>query len=106
MTLAPIQGMVDLRQRLAGSAAAGRRSKRTAMPGACARAAIAELCLADPRVQRVDVAVDKPGALRFARSEPAWPQAGDSLRASKDICGTACAGRGCTPARARGRKRP
>ena len=30
--------------------------------------AIAELCLADPRVERVDVTVDKPGALRFARS--------------------------------------
>ena len=30
--------------------------------------AIAQLCLEDPRVQRVDVAVDKPGALRFARS--------------------------------------
>lgn len=30
--------------------------------------AIAQLCLEDPRIQRVDVAVDKPGALRFARS--------------------------------------
>jgi FolB domain-containing protein len=29
---------------------------------------IAELCLAEPRVQRVDVLVDKLGALRFARS--------------------------------------
>jgi len=30
--------------------------------------AIADLCLTDPRIQRVDVSVDKPGALRFARS--------------------------------------
>jgi FolB domain-containing protein len=30
--------------------------------------AIAELCLMDPRVERVDVSADKPGALRFARS--------------------------------------
>ena len=29
---------------------------------------IAELCLAQPRVERVDVVVDKLGALRFARS--------------------------------------
>ena len=29
---------------------------------------IAELCLAQPQVVRVDVTVDKPGALRFARS--------------------------------------
>ena len=29
---------------------------------------IARVCLEDSRVQRVDVAVDKPGALRFARS--------------------------------------
>lgn len=29
---------------------------------------IAELCLADPRVERVRVRVEKPGALRFARS--------------------------------------
>ena len=29
---------------------------------------ISDLCLADPRVERVDVTVDKPGALRFARS--------------------------------------
>ena len=29
---------------------------------------IAEVCLADPRVRRVAVSVDKPGALRFARS--------------------------------------
>jgi FolB domain-containing protein len=29
---------------------------------------IAEVCLSDPRIQRVDVTVDKPGALRFARS--------------------------------------
>ncbi len=29
---------------------------------------IAELCLTDARVQKVDVSVDKPGALRFARS--------------------------------------
>ncbi|MBF0162451.1 MAG: dihydroneopterin aldolase [Magnetococcales bacterium] len=29
---------------------------------------IAELCLADRRVQRVKVSVEKPGALRFARS--------------------------------------
>ncbi|MBI4558487.1 MAG: dihydroneopterin aldolase [Candidatus Hydrogenedentes bacterium] len=29
---------------------------------------VAELCLEDPRVQRVEVCVDKPGALRFARS--------------------------------------
>ncbi|MCP4600392.1 MAG: dihydroneopterin aldolase [Proteobacteria bacterium] len=29
---------------------------------------VAEMCLADPRVQRVDVTVEKPGALRFARS--------------------------------------
>ena len=30
--------------------------------------AIAEICLDDPRVQRVDVVVDKLSALRFARS--------------------------------------
>jgi len=30
--------------------------------------AIADLCLTDPRVERVEVEVDKPGALRFARS--------------------------------------
>lgn len=29
---------------------------------------VAEICLEDARVQRVVVAVDKPGALRFARS--------------------------------------
>ena len=29
---------------------------------------IASLCLTEPRVARVDVRVDKPGALRFARS--------------------------------------
>jgi dihydroneopterin aldolase/D-erythro-7,8-dihydroneopterin triphosphate epimerase len=29
---------------------------------------IAETCLENPAVQRVDVSVDKPGALRFARS--------------------------------------
>lgn len=29
---------------------------------------IADVCLADIRVQRVEVTVDKPGALRFARS--------------------------------------
>jgi FolB domain-containing protein len=29
---------------------------------------IAGICLDHPRVQRVDVSVDKPGALRFARS--------------------------------------
>lgn len=29
---------------------------------------IAEISLAEPAVQRVDVCVDKPGALRFARS--------------------------------------
>lgn len=29
---------------------------------------IAEICLADPRVMRVSVCVDKPAALRFARS--------------------------------------
>lgn len=29
---------------------------------------IAEISLEDPRVRRVDVCVDKPGALRFARS--------------------------------------
>lgn len=29
---------------------------------------IAELCLEEPRVKKVRVAVDKPGALRFARS--------------------------------------
>ncbi|MFM1920141.1 MAG: D-erythro-7,8-dihydroneopterin triphosphate epimerase [Candidatus Hydrogenedentota bacterium] len=28
----------------------------------------AKLCLTDPRVRRADVSVDKPGALRFARS--------------------------------------
>lgn len=28
----------------------------------------ARICLEDPRVRRVDVTVDKPGALRFARS--------------------------------------
>lgn len=31
-------------------------------------ATIADLCLADERVQQVEVCVDKPGALRFARS--------------------------------------
>lgn len=30
--------------------------------------AVATLCLSDPRVVRVDVSVDKPGALRFAKS--------------------------------------
>ena len=30
--------------------------------------AVAAVCLADPRVTRTDVTVDKPGALRFARS--------------------------------------
>ena len=30
--------------------------------------AVAGLCLDDPLVQRVDVTVDKPGALRFSRS--------------------------------------
>ncbi len=29
---------------------------------------IADLCLEDPRVDQVDVSVDKPGALRFAQS--------------------------------------
>ncbi len=29
---------------------------------------VAALCLADPRVERVDVTVEKPGSLRFARS--------------------------------------
>jgi D-erythro-7,8-dihydroneopterin triphosphate epimerase len=29
---------------------------------------VADVCLAEPRVQRVEVTVDKPGALRFARS--------------------------------------
>jgi D-erythro-7,8-dihydroneopterin triphosphate epimerase len=29
---------------------------------------VADVCLADPRVRRVEVTVDKPGALRFARS--------------------------------------
>lgn len=29
---------------------------------------IAEVCLADPKVERVTVTLDKPGALRFARS--------------------------------------
>lgn len=29
---------------------------------------ISEVCLADPRVQRATVTLDKPGALRFARS--------------------------------------
>lgn len=31
-------------------------------------AQIAEICLDDPRVERVQVRVEKPGALRFARS--------------------------------------
>lgn len=31
-------------------------------------AEIAAICLADPRVEAVDVRVEKPGALRFARS--------------------------------------
>lgn len=30
--------------------------------------AVADLCLEDERIQAVDVTVDKPGALRFARS--------------------------------------
>ena len=29
---------------------------------------IADICLADPRVQQVEVTLDKPGALRYARS--------------------------------------
>ncbi len=29
---------------------------------------VASICLEDPRVSRADVTVDKPGALRFARS--------------------------------------
>jgi len=29
---------------------------------------VARICLKEPRVDRVDVTVDKPGALRFARS--------------------------------------
>jgi FolB domain-containing protein len=29
---------------------------------------VAGICLSEPRVERVDVTVDKPGALRFARS--------------------------------------
>lgn len=29
---------------------------------------IADICLTDPRVQHVEVTVEKPGALRFARS--------------------------------------
>jgi FolB domain-containing protein len=29
---------------------------------------VADLCLEDPRVKRVKVCIDKPGALRFARS--------------------------------------
>ncbi len=31
-------------------------------------AEVASICLEDPRVRRVEVTVDKPGALRFARS--------------------------------------
>jgi dihydroneopterin aldolase/D-erythro-7,8-dihydroneopterin triphosphate epimerase len=31
-------------------------------------AEIAQVCLQDPRVERVKVSVEKPGALRFARS--------------------------------------
>ncbi len=31
-------------------------------------AEIAEICLGDPRVERAQVSVEKPGALRFARS--------------------------------------
>ncbi len=31
-------------------------------------AEVADLCLADPRVDEVEVSVEKPGALRFARS--------------------------------------
>lgn len=30
--------------------------------------AVADICLADPFVEKVKVTVDKPGALRFARS--------------------------------------
>ncbi len=29
---------------------------------------IAKICMLDPRVEKVDVVLDKPGALRFARS--------------------------------------
>jgi FolB domain-containing protein len=29
---------------------------------------VARLCLRDPKVERVDVRVEKPGALRFART--------------------------------------
>ena len=31
-------------------------------------AGVADICLADPRVERAQVSVEKPGALRFARS--------------------------------------
>lgn len=34
----------------------------------CLAQKVADLCLADPLVQRVDVTLDKPGALRYARS--------------------------------------
>ena len=34
----------------------------------CLAQRIADVCLEDPRVRRVAVTVDKPGALRFARS--------------------------------------
>ena len=29
---------------------------------------VADICLADPRVEKVEVTIDKPGALRFARA--------------------------------------
>jgi D-erythro-7,8-dihydroneopterin triphosphate epimerase len=34
----------------------------------CLAQQVADICLADSRVRRVEVTVDKPGALRFARS--------------------------------------
>lgn len=34
----------------------------------CLAQKIADICLGDPRVQQVEVTLDKPGALRYARS--------------------------------------
>ncbi len=48
-----IAGMVETSQYLLVEAMAGR---------------IAEICLNEPRVQRVTVTVEKPGAVRFSRS--------------------------------------
>ena len=52
----------------AGEREALHELERRAAAGRHVADAIAELCLEDPRVERVDVTVDKLSALRFARS--------------------------------------